>query len=356
MKLFPSLGGRARRWAAMTAVGSTLVALPTTAVAAPGQVEDVPFASSPAPSAAQSNPTGNVPPPNGTELFSIRDAQSPGIQTQWKFIVGGKVVTTTTQSGFPGGQVPAEINLLRQTTLRVTDFMCQRRSFCGRIGGKTTWAGAFTIVSRAEHSRFAAETGQAKVIRIQPGDAGAEDIVAHELGHLMDKGTYAASVRDSAQDMQGDEVEEALADMFAYDYDHDDAEIGENRIGRDGRGFRDWQTPGSIQGDHDKNDLTPRIPYPATMAQYRCDARDEHFNGTILSHGYWLFDNRVGHDVAGAVLHRVPARLSARPRYIEVMRAFKDAALERFGATASQAAVDAFKNGAGIGLQDPTGC
>jgi Zn-dependent metalloprotease len=155
---------------------------------------------------------------------------------------------------------------------------------------------------------------------------------------------------------QGDEVEEALADMFAYDYDRNDATLGEDRAGASGVGIRDWQTPSNLRGNHDKNRVTPRIPYPATMAQYRCDATDEHFNSTILSHGYFLFVQNVGHDVAGAVLHRVPAKLSARPRYIEVMRAFKDVALEHFGATASQAAVDAFKNGAGIGLQDPAGC
>ena len=56
------------------------------------------------------------------------------------------------------------------------------------------------------------------------------------------------------------------------------------------------------------------------------------------------------------MLHLMSARLPARPRYVDLMRAFKDEALERQGMSARQAAIDAFKYGVGIGTQDPPGC
>jgi hypothetical protein len=318
-----------------------------------------------APGAAHADPPKPPAAPAGTTLlFSVNDAQTSGVLIQWKFGSPFNAAGTYgwTPFFFPGGpwphggQVPPEIEQLRASTLAVTKHMCHVRHFCGRHGGNGPFYSAFSVTGKAKKTRFAAESGTAKRLYIEARDSGAEDIVAHEFGHLMDKGTYAAAVRDTKQDLQGDEVEEALADMFAYDYDRDDAQIGENRVGQDAHGFRDWQNPGSLTGNHDKDASTSRIPYPSTMAQYRCDAKDTHFNSTILSHGYWLFVDRVGHDVAGDVLHHVPARLSARPRYIEVMRAFKHVAGERYGATASQAAVDAFKNGVGIGLEDPAGC
>ncbi len=92
------------------------------------------------------------------------------------------------------------------------------------------------------------------------------------------------------------------------------------------------------------------------MFDYECDASFPHFKSTILSHAYWRFVEKVGHNVAGHVLHGMPAKLPARPRFIDAMRAFKDVALERYGQATSQHAVDVFKNEVGIGLQEPPGC
>jgi hypothetical protein len=61
-----------------------------------------------------------------------------------------------------------------------------------------------------------------------------------------------------------------------------------------------------------------------------------------------VFVNRVGHDLAVCPSGCAPGTSGSC--------AFKDVALECSGATASQAAVDAFKTEAGIGLQDRAGC
>jgi hypothetical protein len=312
-----------------------------------------------APAAAHADPPDPpVPPPGTKELFRVIDTPAPtGVLLQWKigspFTPGGTYGTSA--FNFQGA-VPARIEQLRQSTLNVTNHMCHVRDFCGRLGGTNSYV-PFIMFGRAPQSRYAAESGSAKRIYIATGHSPADDIVAHEFGHLMDK-TYAAGVRDPSQSRQGDEVEEALADMFAYDYDRSNAILGEDRVGAGGAAQRDWQTPANVMRDHDNNPMTPNLPHPARMLDYACDASNSlpHFNSTILSHGYWLFVQDVGHDVAGDVLHGVSARLPARPRYVDLMRAFKDEALERQGMSARQAAIDAFKYGVGIGTQDPPGC
>ena len=117
---------------------------------------------------------------------------------------------------------------------------------------------------------------------------------------------------------EGKEVQEALADMFAYDFDREDATFGEETTTG---ATRDWAVPG-------RKSFGVR-PYPAHMRDYDTtpplDARGNpipHFNSTILSHAYYEFVKRLGHAQAGRVLHNVPATLSPFPTFREVARGF----------------------------------
>jgi Zn-dependent metalloprotease len=138
------------------------------------------------------------------------------------------------------------------------------------------------------------------------------DVVAHEHGHLIDY-DYAGDPVIRGLNLEGRSVEEALADMFAFDYDRSDPTIGEESPAGAGH---DWANPGSITRGGQ--------PYPAHMDDYdrTPPAADdgepsEHFNSTILSHAYYLFVQAVGSDKAGRVLHSVPQRSSPRPTFDE---------------------------------------
>jgi Zn-dependent metalloprotease len=164
------------------------------------------------------------------------------------------------------------------------------------------------------------------------------DVVAHEFGHVMDF-VYAGDRLSSAElSLEGNSVEEALADMFAYDYDRLDATIGEETaVGKS----RDWEEPGRISRGGQ--------PYPGHMDEYHpsppvaADGKpSEHFSSTILSHAYYLFVQRVGHAKAGRVLHNVPAALGPRPNFQQVTDAFWLRAQEIYGSAVAGSAASAF--------------
>jgi hypothetical protein len=107
---------------------------------------------------------------------------------QWKSIVDGRTGTQVLYEG----PVPSSLEELRDSTMHVTSYMCGVRHFCGRFGRAPL--SPFTVIGRAVKSRIAAESGPAKLLYIREPDSRAQDIVAHEFGHLMDF-TYAAGVR-----------------------------------------------------------------------------------------------------------------------------------------------------------------
>lgn len=149
----------------------------------------------------------------------------------------------------------------------------------------------------------------------------SNDVLAHEFGHIMDW-VYAGDRNISATDLEANSVQEALGDMFAYDYDRGNTTMGENTSGPISR---DWKNPGSILRDGQ--------PYPAHMRDYdptppnNADGKPSpHFNSTILSHAYYLFVQKVGHNTAGNVLQYVPFCLSPKPNFRQVRNCFVDRA------------------------------
>ncbi len=162
------------------------------------------------------------------------------------------------------------------------------------------------------------------------------DVVAHELGHVMDW-VYAGD-RTRSPTRQVQEVEEALADMFAYDYDRGDATWGEDRLVGERRNWADPDAKSECSG-------TSCVPYPDHMSEYEPvppGAQAGHFNSTILSHAYFRFVQAVGHDRAGRVLHNVPSALGPQPTFDQASVAFYMRAGEVYGGTVDDAAAAAF--------------
>lgn len=132
------------------------------------------------------------------------------------------------------------------------------------------------------------------------------DVIAHELGHHIDY-IRSGDTRFATNEQQ--EVAEGIADMFAYDFDREDATLGEDSSsGKNTEApIRNWAT--SILGQ------------PFRMADYRCNA-GIHFNSTILSHAYYSFVQDIGPDVAGFLLYQLPHELGPNGTFVGLANAF----------------------------------
>ena len=242
----------------------------------------------------------------------------------------------------------------RQTTLGVGAVLlnaCQKRQFCvgsSVINGKPV--GVQTVIANSSDPIGSHYSTTSNLITLETADADNTDVFAHEVGHRRDF-TWARSRVDGHQ--QVDEVQEALADMFAYDFDHDPSLFEDFRVDFPGdklkKGNRRYLArPSAYSRDG--------APYPDTMRQYRCAAdTDEHVNATILGHAYYRFVDQVGHDVAGDVLTYVPFALPPSPSFNDVAFWFAQRSLELYGAGVRDAAVRAFRDQAGIGVMTPAG-
>ena len=228
--------------------------------------------------------------------------------------------------------------------------ICVVRGYCGERGGfepAATIVFPWLVFGRAPGSISTASPTNFSIklslndTMFGNGDPNqpANDVVAHEFGHVMDW-VYAGDRCLGACSDEGEEVEEALADMFAYEYDRFDTTFGEeSRQGLEsGHPYRNWANPPAeallAQGG-------PR-PYPAHMDDYYEDSPADHLNSTILSHAYVLFVQRVGHTKAGRVLHNVPSLLPPRPTFADVAGAFRRRACSIYGGSTAVAADVAF--------------
>jgi Zn-dependent metalloprotease len=229
------------------------------------------------------------------------------------------------------GPRSADMDAISANAANVARTTCVVRGYCGRQGGfqpGATGLQSWVVMgnttgpshtSRSSlyvwifHDSIALGTGSPR-----DPNLAFNDVVAHEFGHVMDFVYAGDRLSSSELSLEGNSVEEALADMFAFDYDRLDATIGEETtVGKS----RDWEEPGRISRGGQ--------PYPAHMDDYdptppiAADGKpSEHFNSTILSHAYYLFVQRVGHAKAGRVLHNVPAGLGPRPDFQQVADAF----------------------------------
>jgi hypothetical protein len=255
------------------------------------------------------------------------------------------------------GNVPDNplLDKLAENAKKVGWTLCARRNYCGRTGGFDGdatiepwkvhyWPGA--TASRANRSTLGILMAKRSIV----GASQLNDVMAHEFGHVMDW-VYAG---DRLVSFLGQEVEEGLADMFAYDFDRLDATLGE-----DAGGVRiDWLNPGAVSysGQQMPDHM---MGYDCTPPGFRTgDPADPHYNSTILSHGYYLFVQAVGHSIAGNVLQYIPYFLDPNPRFVDVKSGFNTRAAQLYPGNPDipWESKDAFVNGVGIGLFDPPGC
>ncbi len=192
----------------------------------------------------------------------------------------------------------------------VTSYFCIWREYCGRDSGLDgSYNRHYYTVNSGGDSRY---NHSQERIYIDEDSATEPQTVAHEQGHSIDfhfRDDFVAS-------FEGDEVEEALAEMFAYDFEQDRTLAGATgtRVSArlaDPSKFAD--AGGSLPEHYD---------------DYNCTTGEEHHNGYVLAHAYWKLVQRVGHNVAGHILQGVPWQLPAQREFGDVR-----AALERTAGT-----------------------
>lgn len=243
----------------------------------------------------------------------------------------------------PLSGIPTDVRLINRDMMFIAPHLCLEHGFCGRQGGfdRRTYK-QFSITGQAPERTTATQSGVGtryndgqERVYIASSSAGETDVLAHELGHLVDH-RYADDRSSDADQVL--EIQEALADMYAYDFDRNDTVLGEPaRI--------NWADPSSITNPIDN------LPYPAHIDAYKCNPSDLHLNATILSHAYHRMVIRLGHDKAGAVLHLANQRLPARPTFGTLRETFERTAEDAFGGDAENAVDAAFNE---VGVKDAT--
>ena len=248
----------------------------------------------------------------------------------------------------PVARRSADMDAIAANAANVARTICVVRGWCGREGAFrpgtaiVPWLvmGNTSGGSKASRTTLYVWLADNSIARGN-GDPNRafNDILAHEFGHVMDWVYAGDRFSPGGFTVEGREVEEALADMFAYDYDRDDPLIGEET----GPRREDLSDPGSVTFPGS----TQR--YPEHMNQYDrtppTDANgnaDPHFNAAILSHAYYRFVQLEGHARAGRVLHNVPSALSPFPTFAQVAHAFILRADQIYGANARASALGAF--------------
>jgi Zn-dependent metalloprotease len=262
----------------------------------------------------------NAPPPLAEDLYAeFHTSGNTRVGSSWPSYLDAR-------DDF--AEPSADMDAVTANAANVARTICTVRGWCGMKGGWqpdatriSPWVvmGNTTGGSHTSPGTLYVWIGHDSIARGN-GDPNRafNDVVAHEFGHVMDL-VYAGDRFPGNQfSPEGKEVQEALANMFAYDYDREDATGGEETIG----GTRvDWAVPGRIS--------LGGQPYPAHMRDYDKTPPEDrfgnpypHFNASILSHAYYELVRRLGHHQSGRVLHNIPATLSPFPTFREVARGF----------------------------------
>jgi Zn-dependent metalloprotease len=211
------------------------------------------------------------------------------------------------------------------------------RDFCGRDSGRDRSYNRHFVTANWVGNAYAKYQHAHERIFLSPGVATSQDsgTIAHEFGHQTD----LRNRNDYISTTEGEEVEEALADMFGYDFERDSRQHTLPSI------KRFLASPGAFTIDG--------VRLPSRQADYNCTvALDEHINGYILGHAYYRMVERLGagnpatlgHPRAGAILQFVPFRLPARRTFGAVRVAFEQIAGELYGATARSHVSAAFND------------
>jgi hypothetical protein len=205
------------------------------------------------------------------------------------------------------------------TFTEVARFFCRPpRRYCGRDGGGRPHGYARHFLTINWGGSPAKYRGSQERIYIPAGVGDNWEIAAHELGHSID----FHNRDDFLQTFEADEVEEALGEMFSYDFANGrpappGAVASITTILEDPRDAPVQMSHGPGQGN---------VDLPSHYSQYYCNTTEEHLNGYILGHAYYNFVQRVGREEAAQVLMFVPFLLPARREFGDVREAMEDAA------------------------------
>ncbi len=216
------------------------------------------------------------------------------------------------QGLYSGTRTPLR-DTLTFNALNVIRTICVVRNYCGKRGVFNGSVVPWEIVLNSHNQQSGASPGSL-LINIGTDDAstfnGANDVIAHEVGHVQDL-VYAGDRQQGLQHTK--EVQEGLADMFAFDYDRFDPIFKEDMVPG---GVRRWDNPTALSENG-------RF-YPAVAKQYFCGPRSPHLNSTIISHAFFKLSVQpaVGINRAGAILQHVPAFFGPRPVFPDVTKAF----------------------------------
>jgi hypothetical protein len=218
-------------------------------------------------------------------------------------------------------------------------FFCTdtRFAWCGRNGqrdfglgpGYRRWFFTINWTGPTSQSLFSQQR-----IYIARGPQSIDpEIPAHEIGHIVDFFVRAGDFDDTTE---GNEVEEAIAEMFDLSY-RNDAPLPDGAGGCPVGAMMRGGSGCTIGG----------LAMPSNYAGYRCDTTDEHLNGYILGRAFHLIREAIPDADARLLLMQVPHLLPARRTFGSVHTAF-EAATDFIGKPQLRDAVHAAFISAGI--------
>ena len=219
--------------------------------------------------------------------------------------------------------------------LPVSRFFCLFRQYCGRDSGQPGPVGGGTFNRNFFTLNWAAPPGVAgqyhadiERILIDADVSAFPGIIAHEYGHMID----FHMKNDDVATFESKEVAEALADMFALDF-----ELSVASPTAAHPTFVEQVTDPDVHG------------HPYHYSQYDCSTGDEHDNGWILDRVYLKLTSAFGVSKAGRLLQGVPWMLPPGRTFATVKRAFMNVASWTYGAGSAEVAkIDALFGRAGI--------
>ena len=205
----------------------------------------------------------DAPPPIAEDFYAeFRTTGSTRLRSSWPPSLGARG---------PDAEPSAAMDALTANAASAAREVCVVRGWCGQNGawqpdalsvspwvvmGNTTGGSHMSPASLyvwIDNQSIARGTGA----RAGRPDLAFNDIVAHEFGHVIDLGYAGDRFSPTQFNFEGKEIQEALADMFAYDFDREDATFGEETTSG---ATRDWEVPG-------REDFAGR-PYPAHMRDH----------------------------------------------------------------------------------------
>jgi hypothetical protein len=286
-------------------------------------------------------------------MIVLDDKLAPGPQTEggrygtWRSILPQSVAANwfATPSVVSTHAFDPALNAAIRNAKDVAVHLCVKHAFCSRVASDDPRKPFLVTGNDPSQSGggafFSYSVARAFLSTLRGYQS---DIIAHEFGHLIHQ-VRSGDMNFSTREQQ--EVGEGLADMFAYDFDPEDAQLGED--GPNGKAtevsVRRWDIP-----QHGE---------PLRMADYHCfpPGDDPHLNSEILSHAYFVFAGQVTPEVAGFLLHLVPAAMGPDAGFTTVANAFVRVAAATYPAQPQVAAAarKAFLTDAGL-TSGPPAC